>query len=215
MRLATACGALAGLLLFAAGGPAWGQTRQYRIVPESSALRVLVYREGVFSVLAHDHVLLARDLSGRVTVDSGDLGRSSVSLRVGVAGFDVDPPKERERAGFFSELTAGNRQSIQEVLLGPEALNAAAWPAIAASSEHIAGRLPDLSIAMRLKIRDKEQVLTIPVTVVVTAERLTASGRAEFKQSDFGITPYQTLLGAIAVQDRIVVQFDLIAAPQP
>ncbi len=205
----------AALLLLAAGGAAQGQQRQFRIVPESSALRVIVHRQGVFAVLAHDHVLLARDFAGRITLDGADVTRSAVTLRVGSAAFEVDPQKERDRLGFISELTEGNRQSVKENLMGPEVLNAAAFPAITAASERVTGRLPGLTLTLRLKIRDREQVLTVPVKVAVTAEGLTAGGEAEFKQTDFGITPYQTLMGAIAVEDRVVVQFDIVAAPQP
>jgi polyisoprenoid-binding protein YceI len=209
--------AWAAALLLAGGGASavHGDTRQYRILPEESTVRVFAYREGVFSLLAHDHVLLAKDVTGRVTVDTGDIARSTLSIAVGVAGMLVDSPDERKRAGFEGELTEGNRASIQEALLGPDVLNAKASPAVTAAAEQVAGQLPDLTLALRLKIRERERVVTVPAKVTLAADRLTASGKFEFKQSDFGIAPYTALFGAIAVQDRVVVQFDLAAGAQP
>jgi polyisoprenoid-binding protein YceI len=189
------------------------QVRQFRVDPQISAVRLLVYRRGALSVLAHDHVLVAKDVQGRISVDGGDLGRSTVSLRVGAAAFEVDAPAERQKAGFLSELTDGNRKSILETMTGPEVLDAAQWPAVTAASERVSGRLPDLTLAMRVKVRDREQVLNVPLLVTVSPTQLTAKGSVDLLQSAFGITPYETLFGAIAVQDKIVVQFDIVAVP--
>lgn len=209
---ALAWAVLLGLLSAQAGR---AEPRRYRIVPQESAVRVLVYREGVFSVLAHDHVMLGQDVAGQVTLDPADIARSAVSLTIGVAGLQVDLPAERQRAQFFSELTDGNRASIREAMLGPEVLDAAASPAVTAVSQQVGGRLPALSIAARVTVRGKERVVTVPAQVEATAQRLTAKGAFEIKQSDFGITPYTALLGAIAVKDTVRVEFDLAATAQP
>src|SRR5690349_15001679 len=154
---------------------AWAQVRQYRIDP-SSTVRVLVYRRGMLSVLAHDHVMLAKEVTGRLSLDAGDLTRSSLSLRVNAAAFDVDAPAEREKVGFLSELTAGNRQSIQAAMIGPQVLDVAKFPTIAAESERVTGRQPDLTVEMRVKIRDREQVVKVPAKVVVALDHVQASG---------------------------------------
>ncbi|HEX7928116.1 MAG TPA: YceI family protein, partial [bacterium] len=158
-------------------------------------------------------VMLAKEVTGRLSLDAGDVTRSSFSLQVNAAAFDVDPPAEREKAGFHSELTAGNRQSIQEAMSGPQVLDVAKFPAITAVSERVTGRQPDLIVEMRVKIRDREQVVKVPAKVVVALDHVQASGSFELLQSSFGITPYETLMGAIAVQDKIVVQFNILAVP--
>jgi polyisoprenoid-binding protein YceI len=194
---------------------AWGQKRRYQVAPEASVIRVLVYRSGLFSVLAHDHVLVALDAGGHVMVDSQEPARSQASIRVGSAAFDVDPPEERERAGFTGELTEGNRRSILEVATGAEVLDAARWPAITATSGRITGTPPELMVEFRVAIRGRERVVSVPVRLELAPDRLRARGEIALLQSDFGITPYATLLGTIAVEDRIVVQFDVTAVPQP
>jgi hypothetical protein len=50
---------------------------------------------------------------------------------------------------------------------------------------------------------------------VATAAGITASGELTLKQSDFGITPFSVLGGALAVQDQLELRFELSAQPQP
>lgn len=213
---------VAGLLallagLAGAGKPcsAWAQERRYQVDPGASAIRVLVYRRGVLSVLAHDHVLKARDLQGQVIWDARDFARSRVSIQVGTATFDVDLPDERQRAGFTGELTEGNRRSILDVTVGPDVLDAARWPVIRAVSERVTGTPPELTAAFRVAIRGRERLVSVPLRLTLGADRLRAQGEVALLQTDFGITPYETLLGAIAVEDRIVVQFDVVAVLHP
>lgn len=206
---------LAGLA--GAGRPcsAWAQERRYQVDAGTSVVRVLVYRRGVLSVLAHDHVLIARDLQGQVILDTRDFARSRVSIHVGTATFDVDPPGARQRAGFTGELTEGNRRSILEVTVGPDVLDAARWPVISAVSERVTGTAPELIAAFRIAIRGRERLVSVPLRLTLGADRLRAQGEVALLQTDFGITPYETLLGTIAVEDRIVVQFDMVAVLHP
>lgn len=206
---------LAGLAGVGEPRSAWSQERRYQVEPGASVVRVLVYRRGVLSVLAHDHVLVARDVQGQVVLDARDLARSRVSIHVGTAAFNVDPPGERQRAGFTGELTEGNRRSILEVTVGPEVLDAARWPVISAVSGRVTGTPPELTVEFRVTIRGRERVISVPLQVDMAPGRLRAQGEMALLQTEFGITPYETLLGAIAVQDRIVVQFDVTAVPQP
>jgi polyisoprenoid-binding protein YceI len=75
----------------------------------------------------------------------------------------------------------------------------------------VAGKLPELRLQVRVHIREREQVLTVPVTLTESSEMLTVQGEVTLLQSDFGIAPYVALFGAIAVQDGVRVKFELIA----
>lgn len=213
----TALAALVLCTVLAGGGerPAWGQERRFEVDPRSSVLRVLVHRRGVLSVLAHDHVLLARDVRGEIRLDPRDLSRGRASIRVGASAFEADPPEERQKAGFTGDLTEGNRRAILEVATGPEVLNAARWPVISAASGRVTGAPPELTVEFRVAIRGRERLVNIPLHLTLSPDRLRATGEVALLQTDFGITPYETLLGAIAVEDRIVVQFDVTARLSP
>jgi hypothetical protein len=53
--------------------------------------------------------------------------------------------------------------------------------------------------------------VVVPTTIVMTGERLTASGEFDILQTDFGMKPFSVVLGALEVQDRLHVRFNLEA----
>jgi hypothetical protein len=50
-----------------------------------------------------------------------------------------------------------------------------------------------------------------PASIRVDGGEVAAAGRLEFNQTDFGIAPFSILGGAVAVQDRLVLTFDVRA----
>jgi hypothetical protein len=80
-----------------------------------------------------------------------------------------------------------------------------------ATLEGASGTLPDLLLTLRVRVRQTEQVLSVPVRVEATPDGLRARGEFAFLQSGFGIRPYRALLGAIAVEDEARVRFDIVA----
>ncbi len=185
--------------------------RLYTVQAEASTLKILVYRQGALSALAHDHVLVAHGLEGQAQVDPADVGHASLRLSVPVAALEVDPAPQREQEGFTSEITAPDRQSLRETMLGPGQLHAEAFPAVTLALEEVRGALPDLALRLRVAIRGQERTITVPARVTLTERELAAQGQVELLQSDWGIVPYRTLLGAIAVQDRVLVKFSIVA----
>ncbi len=53
----------------------------------------------------------------------------------------------------------------------------------------------------------------MPAEIEADAEKVSVTGRLSFEQTDFGITPYSLLGGAIAVQNRVDLRFRIIARP--
>src|SRR4029450_7066522 len=64
-RAWTACGIAGALLL----GPGAGWSGTFRVDSERTRLAVRLYREGVGGLLAHDHVVEAAEVTGRVEYD--------------------------------------------------------------------------------------------------------------------------------------------------
>ncbi len=208
---------LAGLIVQAllrpAPSPALAAARDYAVDAEASSLRVVLHRQGALSVLAHDHVLVAKGLAGRIAFNPDAPAASSGEISIPVALLEVDDPKERAREGFTGELNESNRASVRENLLAPDQLAAAAFPRITVALERVEGGLPSLRLRLRVRIRQQEQTVTVPVTVALGDGTLTVRGETELLQSAFGITPYVALFGAIAVQDAVQVRFALVARP--
>lgn len=208
---------LLALLVVSGGWPltARAQTRSYVIDAAASSVQVILRREGAFSVLAHDHVLLADGFAGRVAVDRADVSRAAVQITLPVASLIVDPPDAREALQMEGDLDDEDRAEIRESMLAEDQLDAEQFPRIVATLESVTGTLPELELALRVRIRQTERVLSVPTRVEFAGDRLEASGEFTLLQSDFGIEPYSTLLGAIAVRDLVTVRFRVVARAEP
>ncbi len=187
------------------------EVRAYTIDPHASTIRLRLFRTGVFSLLAHDHVLLAEGIAGRVLLDTQDVSRSSMQLSVPVTSLRVDPLEERLTLGLDGELDEEDRAEIREAMLSAEQLDAPRFPRVVATLDSLTGDLPEVVLAVRLRIRGTERVIQVPVRVTASDTELRASGEISLLQSQFGIEPYSALLGALAVEDRVLVDFELIA----
>ncbi len=205
-------GALPALLLWVwLVLPAYGAPVSYTIDPQAGSLQLLVQRAGVLAVLAHDHVLVAEGYAGRIVLDTTALAGASLQISVPVAALRVDPPQARAELGLAGELDDDDRREIRDNLLAPQQLDAGQFPRVIATLEGISGVLPDVTLALRVRIKQTEQVLTVPARVEATPRRLEASGAFDLLQSAFGIEAYSALLGAIAVEDRVRVRFRIVA----
>ncbi|HKI98576.1 MAG TPA: YceI family protein [bacterium] len=202
---------LAALWQGALPAPAAAQSRSYTVDAHASSVQVLAYRKGLFSLLAHDHVFVADGFAGRVTFDPADLTRAALQLTVPVASMLVDPQDARDALGLEGKLDDSDRAEIKANMLAPDQLDGAQYPRVTATLASASGKLPDLTLAVRVRIRQVEKVLNVPVHVELTSGQLLATGQLELLQSDFGIEPYSTLFGAIAVKNRVQVRFRILA----
>jgi polyisoprenoid-binding protein YceI len=55
------------------------------------------------------------------------------------------------------------------------------------------------------------RTLRVPITLAVEGSELTVKGQLHFRHTDFAMTPYTTLGGALAVQDDLDLAFRLRA----
>jgi polyisoprenoid-binding protein YceI len=180
----------------------------------ASSVRLRVYRDGPMAALGHNHVLRPRGVSGSIQLHE-DPARSRVALQFPVAGIEVDDPALRAAAGadFSSEITAGGRAGTQQHMLGELVLDAARFPVVTLRSESIA-RLPDgagLRLAMRITVHGRDAVVDVPLRWRRQGDVLSVQGEFSVLQSQFGMTPYSAMLGALRVGDRIDIDFDLVA----
>jgi hypothetical protein len=184
----------------------------YRVVPEQSELRVLVYRDGPLAALGHNHVISSGDLSGRVIL-ADRLADSFVEFYVPVAGLQVDRPSLRLEEGddFPGGLDQDAIDGTRANMLGEGVLDAAQFPQIRMVSRAIAGALPELEFDMTVELRGGRHSLQVPAQVTATTTQLNASGQFELRQTDLGMEPFSALLGALSVRDNLVVKFQLTA----
>lgn len=182
----------------------------YRVVPESSHLRIRVDPEGPMARLGHSHVIGGNAVTGIVVLGSG-AGSARLDLEIDAASLDVDRPEWRSAAGLEPELDADAISGTRSNMRGERVLDVAGHPKIPVRSVGVAGPawLPD--VTARIRLRGKVREVTVPVAVERTDERLIASGALELLQSDFGIEPFSAAGGALRVSDRMRIRFRIVA----
>jgi polyisoprenoid-binding protein YceI len=186
----------------------------YTIDPTRSEFVVQLFKTGMGSALAHDHVVRATTCTGQVAIDPAALASGMISVEVPAASLRVDEPEMRQKYGLASQLSDKDRQQIQETMQSPSQLDVARYPIIKFSSTKIeAQQGGTYMVTGNLTIRGVTQSVTFPAQVERRDNTLHVKGAWRFKQSSFGYQPYSALLGAVRNQDEVLLHFNVLATP--
>ena len=184
----------AALVLLAVAATATLGAAPRPIDVERSTLTVLVYKSGLFSAFADDHVIRAPIASGSISADAPlavDVSVRSTTLKV------LDP-----------KLATDKRAEVQTRMLGPEVLDSGKFPDITFRSTAIEPAGADQwTVTGRLTIHGE----TRPATFSVVRRDGRYRGTAILKQRDFGIEPIKIAGGTVKVKDEVKVEFDIVA----
>jgi polyisoprenoid-binding protein YceI len=168
----------------------------HKLGPDNGTMQVRTYREGIAQKVGHDLVIDVAQWEG--TVEAAEDG----SLSAVTLDADAQSLQVREGTNGLKPLTDKDRADIrktinEKILLGQPITFRSS------SVEPGSGRLSvrgDLTIAGATRPASFELVLTPDGRV---------SGTLPVTQSEWGITPYRGLLGALKVRDTIEVVLDV------
>src|SRR6185503_18023661 len=172
--------------------PAAAAPREYAVDADASRVMVHVGKSGVFGFAGHEHEIRAGRVSGTITADDASIGGSSVMLDFDAAALTVTGEGE----------PAGDVAQVQTRMMGPDVLNAPAFPSIGFRSGAVTGRKVstgawELSVAGTLTLHGVSRPLSLSVRVEIAADTLTARGRSELRQTDFGMRPVSAGAGTV------------------
>ena len=185
----------------------------YVIDQAASELRIVVLPDGRLARFGHPHVIGGAVLSGRIGL-SESAADAWLDIEVDVNALEVDRPEWRIAEGFEPELEADAIRDTRANMLSPDVLDAEGFPTI--SLRAIGWNGPDWAahVDVYIQLRDQIRRVRIPVHVERQGERIEASGVFVMRQTDFGITPFSALSGALSVADELTLRFRLIAFAQ-
>ncbi|HEX9639191.1 MAG TPA: YceI family protein [Acidobacteriota bacterium] len=192
------------LLLAARGSSA--EPMVYQIDESSSTMAVEVGKAGLFSFAGHDHRILVTSIQGQVVADPERIEASELELQFPSSGLRVDPEEE----------PPGDAPKVQEAMQGPKCLDVTRYPEIRFRSTKVAEQEGDsgdyvIELSGELDLHGVKQALRFPVRVQIRNGRLTASGKVQIKQKDFGIDPISVAGGTIKVKNELTIEFTLHA----
>ena len=183
---------MAGVILALTIVPASAQSVQ--IDSSKSVVSIRVFKSGVFSGFAHDHVVQAPIASGAI-----DLNKRSVTLT-----FNVADMKVLDQGASDSE-----RKEIDATMKGPKVLDGTQYPTISFASSAVTDSGANRSqVTGALKLHGTSHQVAIPVTL----HDGKYTGSVTLKQTDYGITPVKIAGGAVRVKDEITIEFSIVPA---
>lgn len=222
LSIVAACGTPPG----AGVGPAPGATRPqqlrldryaqaasrgepvYRIDTRATLVTLTVRRAGSLARLGHDHVIASHSVQGYLAPKNGD-----ADLYLPLADLVVDEPSLRAQAGFDTQPTASDIEGTRANMLD-KVLQVRQFPYAlvqvrgARASGPLAGAAP---AAVTVTLHGTARTLNLPLDIAMTPEDITTRGTLVLEQTEFGITPFSILGGAVQVANEVEVHFDIRA----
>ena len=190
------------LALLAAGPTAW------TIDGARSTVAIHVGKSGLLSFAGHEHEVRATQVQGEVSAVAEELAQSHVSLTFAAGALKVEEKGE----------PAGDAPKVQAAMVGPKVLDVARFPTVTFTSTRVSGRSAaaghyDLEVSGNLTLHGVTRSVTLPLRVSVTEVTLTATGRMEIRQTDYGITPVN-VAGVVKVKNALAIDYSLVATPR-
>lgn len=157
-----------------------------------STVTIHVYKTGLFSGLAHNHMIKAPVAAGVL-----DKEKRVVNLTFNAADLQL----------VDTEGSESDQKEIDATMKGPKVLDAGQFPVISFSSKRVDAAGQDTYKATGdLKLHGVVREITVPVSFSGGAYK----GSVTLKQTDFGITPVKIAGGAVRVKDEIDISFEIV-----
>ncbi len=171
----------------------------YELAP-SSRFVVRTAKAGLFGFAGHEHLIQARQFSGRIVYYPQQPQASHLAVSIATVGLEVlTPPDTAE----IRKVTAAMRADVLDV---PQ------YPEITLTSQAV--ELAGDTLRIQAALTMKGQTRTVPLTVRVRIEPDTLRATATFtvRQSDYGIRPYRGGPGGtVRVADAVTFDIDAVA----
>ena len=108
--------------------PAVAET--FTLDSKKSELMLRIWREGLASAFAHNHLVRATEASGEITWDPQRPESAAVEITIAVNSLVADEPALRRRYGETSQLSESDRRKVNVSMFGPQQLDARRYATI-------------------------------------------------------------------------------------
>ncbi len=176
----------------------------------TSELTVHVFKSGLFSGFLHDHLFVPQQWKATAKFDLAHLEDFHAEVSVAVASLKDNQPK----------LSAEDRAKVESQVLSSEVLDASRFPEIRFVADRFSVSVQKTdelegTLSGKLSVHGVTRPLDVPVHAWRRGTAHLVLGKVSFNQRDFGIAPLRKVSGAIAVEDRVLVEFALRLLPSP
>jgi polyisoprenoid-binding protein YceI len=177
----------------------------YRIDPKPSRLTVQVTAAGILASFGHNPVIAARDFTGEAQCEPDTLANASVHVEVSASTLEVsDGASDKDKPEIEKRMHEDVLESQTYPLITFDSSSVKATPLSPGQYR--------VEAAGQLSLHGVTNDQTISARVILSADRLRASGEFTLRQTDYGIELVSVAGGALKVKDELKVQFDVVAA---
>ncbi|UDF34785.1 UNVERIFIED_ORG: hypothetical protein LHJ69_19785 [Shinella sp. XGS7] len=195
-----------------------GAGRLLRLQPERSRLRVYVFRAGSLARLGHNHVIAVPRFEGwlwwpDLIEGPGALAAARAALRLRWEDIELDAPAERAAAGsaFASPLDAAAVAATRANLLGPRGVDAQRHPVLRLDLLALRGEPPRLAARVRWQRGEHQHESDVALRLSGEPGAPRLAGALVLRHSALGLQPFALPGGLLAVQDEVLLEFELQA----
>jgi hypothetical protein len=184
----------------------------YAVDASSSNIHWRVYKAGTFARFGHNHVVSVGELSGRVTRDPAS-GAGTFELTIPVASLVIDDPSLRSLYGeeFSSKPSEEDIAGTKGNMLGERVLDAEHHPMLVIQGRVDESASDEPTLAVSVELLGRTVPISVPCSIVVDDDVLTASGEFRLTHAELGMEPFNVMLGALAVAPELDFSFDVRA----
>jgi len=178
----------------------------YRVDPVNSLVVIEVRRAGSLARLGHDHVVASHAVGGYIAPSEG-----RADVYVPLLRLAVDEPALRAQSGFETQPSPEDIEGTRVNMLG-RVLDADQFPFARISVSGVAAGAGDTRMRVAITLHGVTRTPEVPLQMAISDNEIIVTGRFSVDQTDFGITPYAILGGAIAVRNDVALRFQIRAA---
>ena len=177
----------------------------YELAPSpSSRLVVRTGKAGLLGFAGHEHLIQAREFSGRIVYYPRQADASHVTVSIATERLEVlTPPDTAE----IRKVTAAMRAEVLDV---------AQYPEITLTSQSVEEAGDTLRVHAVLTMKGQTRTVPLVVRVRIGPDTLRATSTFTVRQSDYGIRPFRGGPGGtVRVADAVSFDIDVIALRRP
>ncbi|MGC4000474.1 MAG: YceI family protein [Anaeromyxobacter sp.] len=178
--------------------------------PGDGKVVMRVYKKGLFSPFAHDHAFQPGRWSATAELPDGDPARARVAVR-------IDARTLEDHAEGLSEA---DRRKVSGQARGADLLDVERHPEITWRCEGLELDAPGEGGARKgtahgqLALHGQERPLDLAVEATPDGPGWRVKARGRIRQSGYGIRPFSSMGGALAVKDQVDIEVDLVLRPE-
>lgn len=177
---------------------------RYRIDAARSRFTVRAFAGGMLSALGHNPTISIREFSGVAQFVPDTLDSASLHMVVKPDSFTVaDNVSEKDR----EEIEKKMREEVLETSRYPEIT----YESTTITSSKLFGSQYRVTINGKLSLHGMTRDHTVTAQVIVSEDRLRASGELTLRQTDYGIKLVSAAGGTIKLKDELKFSFDILA----